>query len=257
VDFIIQHNIPEVVIACTDAYEKVNGSGIARLRDAGIKVITGVMEKEAIDLNKRFFTFHQEQRPYIILKWAQSKDIKVGGHDNKPVRISNEITDRLVHKWRSEEAAIMVGTNTALYDDPALTTRLWPGNDPVRIIIDRYLKVPQTAQLLDNNVPTIIVNTIKQEETGNLTFYKTGEDENQLAITINILRQRKLISLIVEGGSKLLQSFIDSDLWDEARVITSSEVEIGNGISAPVLKGHAPVENQTILSDRIDIYKNH
>ena len=159
-DLIIEKKIPTVVIACRDGYHKVNGKGIEKLRAAGINVIVGILEREALELNKRFFTFHQHQRPYIILKWAQSKDGKVaplnlpagrqvphsGGNleqsKGKRLLISNEVTDRLVHKWRSEEAAILVGTNTALQDDPALTTRFWPGRDPVRLVIEMELKLP-------------------------------------------------------------------------------------------------------------------
>ena len=135
-DLIIKNNIPKVVVGCRDIYKEVDGRGIQKLQAAGVNVITGILEKECIELNKRFFTFHQKQRPYIILKWAQSLNGKIGGShkdSNKRILISNEYTNRIVHKWRSEEAAILVGTNTALQDDPLLTTRLWQGKNPLRV----------------------------------------------------------------------------------------------------------------------------
>ncbi len=255
-DLIIKHEVREVVIACSDPFEKVNGTGIEKLKQAGIEVVFGVLEKEAMDLNKRFFTFHKKQRPYIILKWAQSSDLKIAAEGHSPVKISNEISNRLVHKWRSEEAAIMVGTNTALYDDPSLTNRLWTGKDPVRVVIDRHLKISTQLNLMDNSVPTIILNCIKQEEDGNNLFYKYGEDENVLAVAVNILRQRNINSLIVEGGSILLQSFIDAGLWDEARVITNTNLHINEGIAAPVLKDHSMFKKWALQSDEISFFKH-
>ncbi len=255
-DLIIKNKIPEAVIACKDPFAKVNGGGIQKLNDAGIKTIVGVLEEEATILNKRFFTFHKKQRPYIILKWAQSNNLKIAGADFESVKISNDNTNKIVHKWRSEEAAIMVGTNTALHDNPVLTTRLWPGKNPVRIVIDKFLKIPAAFHLSDNIIPTIIINTVKQDVNGNTVFYKVSESENLLAVTISILHQRNLTSLLVEGGTVLLQSFIDSGLWDEARLITNENLEIKNGINAPVLKKHQLLETINISTDRIDFYIN-
>jgi diaminohydroxyphosphoribosylaminopyrimidine deaminase / 5-amino-6-(5-phosphoribosylamino)uracil reductase len=254
-DFIIQHKIPSVVIACKDSFEKVDGSGIQKLKAAGIKVTTGILEREALDLNRRFFTFHKEQRPYIILKWAQSSDLKIANHKG-PTKISGMITDRLVHKWRAEESAIMVGTHTAIEDDPHLTTRYWPGKSPVRVVIDKLLKIPQTSHLLDNSIPTIVVNTVKQEEAGNTLYYKTGADEDFLAITVNILRQRNLISLIVEGGCRLLQSFIDKGLWDEIRIITNTKMRIGKGVDAPRILDIQHIHEEYFENDRIQYFRN-
>ena len=253
-DLIIQNNIPNVVIACRDSFEAVNGSGIQKLKEAGINVVTGILEKQALELNKRFFTFHREQRPYIILKWAQSSNLKIAAAGHERVQISNELSNRLVHKWRSEEAAIMVGTNTALHDNPSLTTRLWPGNNPVRIVIDKYLKIPAHLKLFDQSVQTIIINTIRMEEDGNNIYYKTGEHENMIAAVLSILKQRNINSLIVEGGAVLLQSFIDEGCWDEARVITNKSMVIENGIQAPVLKNNILVKKTGLLSDEICFY---
>lgn len=255
-EFIIDHKIPGVIIACEDNYEKAGGSGIRKLESAGIRTISGVLESEATELNKRFFTFHTLQRPYIILKWAQSANGKIAGDHFKQVKISNEITDRIVHKWRSEEAAIIVGYNTAKNDNPSLTTRLVRGNNPVRIVLDKHLQLPAYTKLLDDSTSTIIINSVKQEERGNTLFYKTSQDENMIAVVINLLHLRKINSLIVEGGAKLLQSFIDQDIWDEARVITNNVIDIPGGISAPVLRKTTLIQTEKILSDDIRIFRN-
>lgn len=254
-DLIIKHGIKNVVIGCTDPFEKVNGSGIAKLIAAGINVVPAALEAEALQLNKRFFTFHRKQRPYIILKWAQSNNYKIA-RDGGRTYITNGYTNILVHKWRSEEGAIMVGTNTALQDNPSLTTRLWQGNDPLRIIIDKHLQLPASALVLEDDLPVIILNTVKQEEKGNKLFYKTGEEENLLAVTLNLLHQRKITSLIVEGGAVLLQSFIDAGLWDEARVITNKLMYIDEGPAAPSLRGTHLFETIDIGSDHVQFFTN-
>jgi len=255
VDLIIANNIPEVIIGCTDSYEEVDGKGIAKLKARGIHVITGVLEKEALDMNRRFFTFHQKQRPYIILKWAQTANGKIAGIEGERLLISNEITNRLVHKWRSEEAAILVGKNTALKDDPALTTRLWTGADPVRLVIDSRLQLPTTLQLFNNEAETIIFNEIENKTAGNIMWARVN-DSAILTDILKILFDRKLQSVIVEGGAKLLQSFIDSGLWDEARVITNTALTITEGTGAPVLKGHHLRKEEHLLNDDIAYYTN-
>ncbi len=255
-DLIIKHKIPNVVIGCRDSFAKVNGSGISKLKEAGINVLTGIKEQEALELNKRFFTFHEEKRPYIILKWAQSADKKIANADRSPVKISNDISNHMVHKWRSEEAAIIVGTNTALNDDPSLTTRLWPGKDPVRIVVDKYLQIPEGFHLLDRSTPTIIINTVKQEEDGNNNYYKVGEDENIIGVILSLLWQRNLTSLIVEGGTVLLQSFIDASCWDEARVISNMAMELKDGYPAPVLSNEQMVSKENMAGDEIIFYRN-
>ena len=253
-DLIIEKKIPEVVIGCKDIYSEVNGKGIEKLKAAGIKVVVGVMEKEAIAINKRFFIFHQLHRPYIILKWAQSNDGKIGALNGERIFISNEFTNRLVHKWRSEEAAIMVGTNTALHDDPALTTRLWPGNDPLRVVIDMDLKLPLSLQLFDGAVRTIVFNQQKQEASGNVSYYKINKNEKTLHQILDTLYELKVQSMIVEGGAKLLQSFIDAGLWDEARVISNKQLAISNGINAPVLSKNELLHTMQLETDIIHTY---
>ncbi|MEO5650561.1 MAG: bifunctional diaminohydroxyphosphoribosylaminopyrimidine deaminase/5-amino-6-(5-phosphoribosylamino)uracil reductase RibD, partial [Ginsengibacter sp.] len=210
-NLIISQGIKKVVIGCTDIYKEVSGKGIQQLKDAGVEVTVGVLEKECMDVNKRFFTFHKKQRPYIILKWAQSANGKIGSADDKRILISNDYSNRLVHKWRSEEASILVGTNTALQDDPSLTTRWWPGKNPVRIIMDKELKLPDTLNIFNDEAETIIFNVYKNEEQNNRLFIKLERD-NFLPSLLDSLFEMNLQSVLVEGGAITLQSFIDSSL---------------------------------------------
>lgn len=256
-DLIIQNRIPKVVIGCRDRFAQVNGKGIEKMITAGIEVVTPVLENDAIELNKRFFTFHQQQRPYIILKWAQTANRKIAAKDNTRLLISNEITNRMVHKWRSEETAILVGTNTALKDNPSLTARLWPGNNPLRLVVDMDLKLPPDLHLFDGSVKTIIFNAIQQQEQGNLFYYKLTEEQSIIPQMMKILFKLNIQSLIVEGGANLLQHFIDTDYWDEARVITGNALEIATGLDAPVLAGaEGKIVCEMILSDSIRYYKH-
>lgn len=262
-DLIIKNKIPNVVIGCRDSFKAVDGKGIERLKASGINVISGILEHECLELNKRFFTFHEKLRPYIILKWAQSSDGKIaslnpsqGGTlkdaESERLIISNEFTNRLVHKWRSEEAAIMVGTKTALLDDPALTTRLWPGNDPLRLVIDMELKLPLHLKLFDGSATTIVFNYHKQEAIQNLVCYQLNRTEDVLVQILSALYGMEVQSVIVEGGSKLLQSFIDAGLWDESRVITNTALLIDEGLDAPVLKNNKIMATQKIENDIIE-----
>ncbi|MDB5223900.1 MAG: diaminohydroxyphosphoribosylaminopyrimidine deaminase [Chitinophagaceae bacterium] len=251
-DLIIKNKIPKVVIGCKDIYKEVDGKGIKKLHEAGIEVITGVLENECKELNKRFFIFHQKQRSYIILKWAESANGKIGG-DTERVLISNEYTNRLVHKWRSEEAAILIGTKTALNDDPSLTTRLWNGNNPIRLVTDMNLRLPSHLKIFNKEVKTIIFNKLKHKEDGNLIFYQI-EEENFLQPILKALYQLSIQSVIVEGGAKLLQSFIDAGLWDEARIIRNEELIIENGVSAPQLKNAIPQKQEIYFNDTISFF---
>jgi diaminohydroxyphosphoribosylaminopyrimidine deaminase / 5-amino-6-(5-phosphoribosylamino)uracil reductase len=257
VDLIIEKKIPNAVIACKDIFAAVNGNGIKKLKAAGVHVTVGVLQKEAIEMNKRFFTFHQRQRPYIILKWAQSSNGKISGKDGERIFISNDFTNRLVHQWRSEEAAIMVGATTALKDNPALTARLYTGKNPLRLVIDRDLKLPAALQLFDGTVKTIVFNNYKQQQGEKFSFYKINKDEKTLPQILNILFILKVQSVIVEGGAKLLQSFIDNGLWDEARVITNTEMQIPEGIAAPVIKNKKLTGGEIIHTDTIEYFINN
>jgi len=259
-DLIIKNKIPEVIIGCKDVYGEFNGRGIEKLQKAGIKVITGVLENECLALNKRFFIFHTHQRPYIILKWAESNNgyissLVTGGGNNCAVRtlISNGYTNHVVHKWRSEEAAILVGTNTALADDPSLTTRLWKGNNPVRLVIDMELRLPYHLKIFNKAVKTIIFNKMKSEEDENLIFYKI-EEKNILIQILKTLHQMQIQSVIVEGGAKLLQSFIDVSLWDEVRIIRNKQLTIAKGLNAPKLQEVVLRKQEQYFNDTISYF---
>lgn len=254
VDLILKNKIGKVVIGCQDTYKEVAGRGIQKLREAGVNVIVGVLEKECIHLNKKFFTFHQKKRPYIILKWAQTADRKIGTNSER-ILISNDYSNRLVHKWRSEEAAIMVGTRTALKDNPSLTTRLWKGKNPVRIVPDRDLKLPQDLKLFNQESNTIVINNIKNSVEQNIQYIKI-EQNDFLDKALDLLYDLNIQSILVEGGSKTLQSFIDAGLWDEARIITNKKMSIGNGINAPDLKNGQLISEETYESDHICYFKN-
>ncbi len=256
-DLIIRHKIPAVIIACRDSYKEVDGKGIEKLKAAGVNVTAGILESEALELNKRFFTFHQQQRPYIILKWAQSSNGKIAGSGDNRIFISNEFTNRLIHQWRSEEAAIMVGTNTALKDNPALTVRLVKGNNPVRIVIDLDLKLPASLQLFNGTVKTIVFNQYKQEEGEALIFYQINKKEKIIPQILYALYNSKIQSVIIEGGATLLQSFINENCWDEARVITNMELKIPNGLNSPVLKNNKLVGEEILLTDKIEYFNNN
>ncbi|RYZ26831.1 MAG: bifunctional diaminohydroxyphosphoribosylaminopyrimidine deaminase/5-amino-6-(5-phosphoribosylamino)uracil reductase RibD [Chitinophagaceae bacterium] len=263
-DLIIDKKIPHVLIGCRDPFEQVNGKGIEKLKAAGIKVEQGVLEAECKSFNKRFFTFHKERRPYIILKWAQTLDNRMASFGRERLKISNEATNRLVHKWRSEEAAILVGTNTALADDPQLGARLWPGKNPVRVVLDMNLRLPDTLQVFDGKIPTVIFNKYQhtlpfgQTPVGLLegvNYYQVTEDVSFVHQLLNGLYQLGVQSILVEGGAQLLQSFIDDDTWDEARVITNETLVIGNGLPAPDLGLANLVKSEQIFSDSIRTYK--
>lgn len=254
-DLIIKNKIKKVVIGCKDVYKEVTGRGIQKLQNAGTEVITGVLEKDCIQLNKRFFTFHLKFRPYIILKWAQTANGKIGS-TGKRILISNEYSNRLVHKWRSEEAAILVGTNTALFDDPLLTTRLWKGKNAVRIVIDKELKLPSTLKIFNTDAKTLIYNMVKNSTEENLVYIKL-EKENIIDQILQSLFEMNIQSVMIEGGAKTLQSFINAGLWDEARVITNENLIVENGIAGPEMKIFNLQKREEYFDDVISYYKNN
>jgi diaminohydroxyphosphoribosylaminopyrimidine deaminase/5-amino-6-(5-phosphoribosylamino)uracil reductase len=255
-DLIISKKIPKVIVGCRDPFPEVNGKGIEKLKAAGVEVELGILENQCRELNKRFFTFHQQHRPYIILKWAQTTDKKIGNENYSRLLISNEISDRQVHKWRSEEASILVGTNTALFDDPSLTTRLWPGKNPIRLVADIDLRLPTSLKVFDRQIKTIVFNSVKHEESENLVYYQVSKDTNLVHQLVHALYHLKVQSVLVEGGARMIQSFIDENLWDEARVITNTTLEVENGLPAPELQDLQTVESVSLGTDRIDTFKN-
>lgn len=257
-DLIIAHKIPEVVVGCTDPNEKVAGQGIKKLLEAGCKVTVGVLEDECIRLNKRFFTFHQKKRPYIILKWAQTQEGFIAPEKQKtgkPFWITNAHSTQLVHKWRCEEQSILVGTATALKDNPQLNVRLWKGSNPVRVVIDKDLKISKDYFLMDGTTSTIVIT--QSEKTANeekIIFEPIDFTKNTVGQICEILYKHNLQSVIVEGGAKTLQAFINAGLWDEARVFTG-EKNLKSGIKAPDIRAER-CEETTILSDKLMIYYN-
>lgn len=254
-DLIIQHQIPKVVIGCRDSFAEVNGKGIERLKAAGIEVVEGVLKDKAIELNKRFFTFHNLKRPYIVLKWAQTADGFMAPTSDERLLISNPITNRLVHKWRTEEAAILVGANTAMADDPLLDNRHWFGAAPLKIIIDPNLTAGESLRMFQGEAKVIIANIIKTAETVKAIYLKVNHS-NFLQEMLSQIYENNVGSILVEGGRQTLQSFIDAGLWDEARVITNTSLAIGHGLHSPELTNAQKDNEQNILNDRIEFFNN-
>ena len=258
-DLIIEHQIPHVVVGSVDPFAAVAGKGIEKMKRAGIQVDVGILEKECLWLNRRFFTFHQKKRPYLILKWAQTVD---GFLDmdrsqmalGQPTWISNELSRRLVHKQRTEEAAILVGTNTALKDNPSLTVREWVGNQPIRILIDRQNRLPADLQLKSGKFPTIVFTENELETKPNLEFISLNFESDILQQILAFLYKRDIQSIIIEGGQHLLQSFIDQGLWDEAHVYYGNTYFI-KGVSAPRLPV-APVKNENMHDTLLKFFVN-
>lgn len=262
-DLIINQQIKTVVIGTTDPHEKVAGNGIRRLQEARREVITVVLEKECREFNRRFFTFHEKKRPYIILKWAESCDgflsplvTKNDMADKKPVWITNPYSRQLVHKWRSEEMAILAGTQTIIDDNPSLDVRDWSGPDPVRVILDRTGRIDGNYTVKNQKIKSIIL-TEQDNCTNleNLIFEKTAFDSDFPQNAMNVMYRHNLLSVIIEGGRHTLQSFIDAGLWDEARIF-KGKVSFGGGTSAPKLKGKL-TGKQAIEKDELLIFRNY
>jgi diaminohydroxyphosphoribosylaminopyrimidine deaminase / 5-amino-6-(5-phosphoribosylamino)uracil reductase len=257
VDLILKHNIEYVVIGCSDSFEKVNGAGIEKLKAAGVKVEIGILEKECVKLNRQFFTFHTKKRPYIMLKWAQANDGFIAAENGSPIKISSNFTNKYVHKLRAEMAAILVGKNTVQKDNPSLTTRLWNGKNPVRIIIDSNLELENNFNVFNDETTTIIINKKKDETIGNIIFYKVTEDTSITEAIIAYLYKLKINAVIIEGGATTIQYFIDANLWDEAIIITNKNLEIKSGISSPQIKNDILLYSENIFADKIDFYKQN
>ncbi len=264
-DLIIASGIKKVVIGNVDPFAKVAGRGIKKLIDAGCEVNVGILEEKCSALNKRFFVFHQKKRPYIILKWAQSDDGYLAPThkiERKPVWITNKYSNQLVHKWRSEEQAILVGTNTAVADNPKLNTRLWKGNDPVRLMLDKNLRVSKDSALLDGSIKTIVIHDQELEELAesrkviseNIQYKNIDFEKNIASQICEILYSQELQSVIIEGGTRTLQTFINENCWDEARIF-SGKIRFENGIKAPAIHGTS-IERFTIDDNRLQLLKN-
>jgi diaminohydroxyphosphoribosylaminopyrimidine deaminase / 5-amino-6-(5-phosphoribosylamino)uracil reductase len=239
-DLLIEKLIGRVVVCNLDPNPLVAGRGLQKLRDAGIVVETAVLEAEGRWLNRRFFTFMEQQRPYIILKWAETTDGFISGTDKQPVAITGPIAQRLNHRWRTEEDAILIGTTTAITDNPRLNARLWPGRNPTRLVLDRQQKLPASLNLFDGSQPTI---RFTNELLRPFTLLQLLAD----------LHERQIQSVIVEGGAATLQGFIDADLWDEARIFRSLK-RLGNGTKSPVIRGEM-LDKQAVGTDQLRIIR--
>lgn len=260
-DLIIEHQIPNVVVGTVDPNEKVAGNGIKKLIAAGANVTVGVLEKECNELNKRFFTFHQQKRPYIILKWAETQDgflspEKEIDQDRKPVWITNSYSRQLVHKWRSEEQAILVGTQTVIDDNPKLNTRDWSGNNPVRVVLDRNNRIPKDSFIFDNSVKTIVFTKSETNLSAeNTNFEVIDFNQNTIPQILAILHQNQIQSIIIEGGLQTLQSFIDQNIWDEARIFIG-KTTFEKGTKAPIIQKKNPAKTY-IQGDELLNIRNH
>lgn len=256
-DLLIRERVKEVVIANRDPFPDVNGKGIEKLKAAGIKVTVGVEEAKGWQLNRRFFTFHTKHRPYVVLKWAQTADGFIGSADNERMLISDQLTNRLVHQWRSNEAGILVGRKTAAADNPKLDNRFWSGRPPVRLILDPNLKLPPELALFDRNFKTIVLNLLRGDEKGSehLLYKKINPELTLPAAILKALYEEKLQSVLIEGGRETLQSFIDAGLWDEMRVITNTGMLSGKGVPAPVMGAAALQQTDFIRKDKIEIFR--
>jgi len=282
-NLIIEKKIPKVVVGCIDSYAEVAGKGILKMRDAGIEVVVGVLEKESLDLNKRFFTFHHKKRPYLILKWAETKDgfidvdrTVIANHKERNGKQSFKSTDclsslysvrndvdnwitsslskKLVHQWRSEEQAILVGTNTALNDNPQLNVREIVGKNPLRIVLDLNLRLPKNLNLFDHSVPTLVINLLKQEKNNNLELVKIENEKDIISQLLEVLYQKEIQSVIIEGGAQLLNAFITKNLWDEARVFIGDKY-FKNGLKAPNIN-RKPMKTEQVETDVLNTYFN-
>jgi diaminohydroxyphosphoribosylaminopyrimidine deaminase/5-amino-6-(5-phosphoribosylamino)uracil reductase len=265
-DLIIKNKIPNVVIGTVDPNIKVAGNGIKKIIEAGAKVTVGVLETECYELNKRFFTFHEKKRPYIILKWAETKDgfiapdellrKTVDSTEKKPYWITNFYSRQLVHKWRTEEQAILVGTQTAIDDNPILNARDWFGNNPIRLVLDQKNRIPNNSHVFDNQVKTILFSGTKTKiEKENTTFEVIDFEQNIANQIVSVLYKHQIQSVIIEGGRQTLQTFIDSQLWDEARIFIGN-VSFISGIKSPVLNSNI-FEQHLIDTDELKLCRNH
>ncbi len=258
-DLIIKNKIPRVVIGCVDEHSKVAGKGILKLQNSGIDVKSGVLEKESIELNRRFFTFHKKKRPYIILKWAQTLDgfidiTRTKNNLSHPRWITNDISRSLVHKWRAEEAAIMVGTNTAEKDNPKLNVREWTGQNPVRVVLDRSMRLSNQLFLFDQSIPTIVFTEENVMSKRNLDYVKINFEDHVIKQILNYLYEKEILSIIIEGGQKLLTSFIKQFLWDEARVFIGNKL-FYDGVKAPELN-ESVAEQLQLEESKLLIFRN-
>lgn len=253
-DLIVKHRFKRVVIGCGDTFNEVNGKGIQRLRENGIEVTTFVLEEEARAINKAFFTFQEKKRPYVLLKWAQSRDGFIDAEntsDGEITWISRPEVQPIVHQLRADYQAILVGKNTVINDNPSLTVRTVAGNNPVRIILDSHCEIPNEKTVLSDGLPTIVLNLLKTSIDKNLTYHQITE--MSVKTILDALYEKNIQSVMVEGGAKTLQAFIDANLWDEALLIQGQN-SITAGTKAPIINAKL-VEEHIIFGDQLKFFK--
>jgi len=255
-----EKEIPRIVIGCSDSNPEVAGKGIEIIRSGGTEVKTGVLQKEARYLNRRFFTFHEKKRPYIILKWAETSDgfidrdrRKTGS--NEASWITNSTARMLVHKWRSEEIGIMAGTQTILLDNPELNVRYWPGVDPLRIVPDKNGRFFADLNIMNGLSPTLVFSGDQKMDLENLTYLQISKESFEVRVFLDELHKRQVISVFVEGGASLLESFIKSGLWDESLVFIGDKM-FRSGVKAPILNSF-PAEKVEFRKCKLMIYRNN
>lgn len=253
-DMLVRKKVTRVVVATQDPFPQVAGRGLKKMRDAGIQVEVGLLEEEAKQQNRRFLVNVHQQRPYVLLKWAQTQDGFVAREDYSSKWISGAFSRTLAHKWRTEESAILVGRRTAEIDNPKLTARHWHGPNPTRVFIDRENRLPASLHLKDGSVPTLCLNTQKQGEEGNLKYIQLDESESFAAAILTQLHAEGITSVMVEGGAQLLRAFLETDLWDEARVFVAP-VKFGKGIAAPAWPSTHFIEKTQSGSDELFVWR--
>ena len=249
-NLLVEKGIKSVVVATLDPNPLVAGKGVKLLEQAGISVQVGLLEQEARWQNRRFFCQQEKHRPYVILKWAQTQDGFIARENFDSKWISGTQSRQLVHQWRAEEQAILVGKNTALHDNPRLNVRDWTGSDPIRVVLDSKLELPADLHLFDQQIPTLCYTTLKSEKLTNLEWVKLPQIS--LEALLADLHARQIQSVLIEGGSQTIHQFLAADLWDEARVFTAP-IEFERGIAAPQLT-QTPAESHAIGEDQLDIY---
>lgn len=253
-DLVMEKQIPRIVIGCRDPFIKVSGRGIRKLQEAGREVIVGVLEEECRELISHFITSNVLHRPYIILKWAESSDgfMDINRSDGIPMKLSTDYTSMMVHKRRAEADAIMVGTNTAILDNPSLNIRNWYGKNPIRIVLDKHLSLNPDLNLFDGHTPTLVYTIKERPDTDKVSYITLNHEKPLLPQIMNDLHQRNVQTLLVEGGSKLLQSFIDDGLWDEI-FVERSEKQLLSGVKSPEIKQ----KNSYSIQKNFGVYTRH
>ena len=251
--------IPRIVIGCEDANPEVSGKGITIIKSGGAEVVTGVLERESRFLNRRFFTFHEKKRPFVILKWAETLDGFIDRNRDEcskasPSWITNHTARMLVHKWRSEEISIMAGTDTVLLDNPELNVREWPGINPVRVVPDKNGRLFEELKIMDDSSPTIIFATGKTISSGKREYIRLPAENFDIPVFLEELYKRNILSVFVEGGAKLIESFIISGLWDETYVFSGNKKFI-SGVKAPAINSE-PIEKFEFRGSGLRIYRN-